>query len=1052
MYVHSGFSRRGQGPFLAALIAGLTFFLLSVEPSLAQTTGTLAGTVTAGDTKAPLANVVVTAVSPTGTFRAVTDKKGFYAFAGVLPDTYTVSFELPGYEPVSLTGVTVFAELSISESVVMHKALRTIGRVQARGITGAFQPDQTQDTYSIGTDQIETINGRDFNTNEANLIASLPGASFDSSGYPVLRGGRENEEGFQFEGVNIVDPYSNQFNNSLSVNGIGSFQLIPGAGNATIGNAGTGTINYTAKRGTYPPTGTFDVEAQTGVFDHQLSIEYGISSPSGNISNYVSFIGQRSGVQYGPYGLQAVDLGTGIFNGGERDFEENNFVDNFVFKFGRNNDTELQLLYQNQVDRFGFNYGGYLGQLHYELGDPYYTGVGAGDATLFEIFGFTPTEIASALAPLPYQGSLTGLLPQSAQYQPNALFKAQISHSFDSSTYLRTSFYRDDAVTTFNLPDPNVFGAYELQGGLTTGFTADFTKQLSSKNLFQTGGKFEFGSPEFNIESNDDSALATGVGGLFGLTPFVLPFADFLPPTDANCVAIMQSISPPTSSNPTGGTCGYLYKYFPNGVNVPLYDRSSQIARGSYAFYVNDKYSPSDRLHIEGGLRLDGANVLFPDQFAGINYTIPDDARHPLIPEPRLAATWQLSRDDAVRASYGRSVQLPPLGDYGRTIDPAVFQKFDNIPSYNNFTNGPATYCGPNFNQTCTSYGQQLFDLYQFGLGGTAIQPVVPETFTNWDFSYSHQFPNAIALKVTPFYTRGFDIVDRVATVLGFNPSTGAAILNPVTSTNLGSERTTGLELYVTRENPIGFSGSFSATYINKFSNVPPLVADEDFFPTIPTASLLLGNQYRVGYLSPFQATAAMQYKSRGGLRVNPQIMYVRGYPQNPGTITALFINGKPYNVPLTNASGPLAGAGGWSNFVDPVNPGTYFNPNIDAGLGTPEAPSPGGVLSHAQFTTNLTVEFSPPHSRSTVGVQIFNLFDQLYGRPGLNYNLQPIAYGVLGPQTGKLYNYQQPGAYGPVTVPYLGAIPNSQYGEDPYTIYQTNQPFTALLYYQFKI
>ena len=76
----------------------------------------------------------------------------------------------------------------------------------------------------------------------------------DSSGYPVIHGGREYEEDFEFEGIPYVDAYSNQFTNSLAIptGGVQLLQLTTGAGDASQPGGGTGAFNVVAKRGTYP--------------------------------------------------------------------------------------------------------------------------------------------------------------------------------------------------------------------------------------------------------------------------------------------------------------------------------------------------------------------------------------------------------------------------------------------------------------------------------------------------------------------------------------------------------------------------------------------------------------------------------------------------------------------------------------------------------------------------------------------------------------------------------------------------------------------------------
>ena len=1035
--------------FAVGLLLAIAMFFNTVGTLFAGTTGTINGTVTDAKTSFPIAGVVVAAVSPTGRFTSVTDGKGFYSFNGVSPDTYTVSFEFKGYQPASTSGITVFQDQVSTINYSLSQQIRTIGRTTARSSAGAFQPGQTQDVTSIGLGQIETVNGRAFNTNEGSLLTSLPGASLDSSGYPVLRGGRENEEGYNFEGISIVDTSTNQFQNSLSVNGINSFQLTPGAGNASIGNAGTGTINYNSKRGSYPGFGSVEIEAQSLPYTHQFTGEFGIGNRSGTLSNYFSFIGQRATIQAGQRGTRAVDIGQ--FNG-QSGFEENNLVDNFIFKFGANKSYELQLLYQNQIDHFSYNYGGGIGKLRQELGDPYFQS-GISLPSIYSFFGFTNDEIANAVTPLIGQSDNTSFLGRSGIYQPEELHKVQLSHNFDASTFLRLAYFGVNAVTKFDGSDPNLFGIplYQLQGSTRAGFSADLTKQFGTKNLVQFGGKFEYQHPIYSLQIPDYGPYAAGLGvfGIGGGKGFEFP--DFLPPNDANCNTALANLG-------LTSTCGYLAQYF-GGVapRIPTYYQTIQIDRGDYAGYVTDQIQAAKNVKIEAGLRLDGNTTHYPLSFDGVATNIPEKARRPLIVEPRLAIAFSPTHRDGLRASYARSVQYPSLSTVDATIDPTSFKKFYGIPSYNSLlgpfdpTNPAATaakICGPKQDALCANYGAQLFSEYQYGTAGVPYQPIVPETFTNFDFTFSHDFGSGVGVKITPFYIRGYNIVDQVANVIGFNPASKAPILAPPTSTNLGIERTTGVEFQLTREARNGFSGEISGTYLNKFSNVPPLSRSEDFFPSIPTASLLLGNLYRVGYLSPFQATAAVQYKSKGGLRINPQITYNRGYPINPGKIFPTFVNGKPVNVPLTDVTGPGVSRPA-GQFVDPANPGNVFNPNLTATLGTADTAAAGGVLSNARFVTNLTVEFSPQTSRSVVGVQIFNLFNQLYTRPKLNTAAQPVATGVLGPQSGLLPGYQFPYA---TQVPYLAPITAAQFGQSPYTLTSSNTPIQFLFYFQQKI
>ncbi|MHB8231262.1 MAG: carboxypeptidase-like regulatory domain-containing protein, partial [Vulcanimicrobiaceae bacterium] len=130
---------------IAAASFALLLVVLSVSTAFAGTTGVISGKVTDSSTGAPLADVAVTAASPSGNYTATTNARGFYSMAGVYADTYTLSFQHPGYEPQSEAGVSVFADQVATVSVTMLKSLKTIARVVAHSEASAYQPSQTTD-------------------------------------------------------------------------------------------------------------------------------------------------------------------------------------------------------------------------------------------------------------------------------------------------------------------------------------------------------------------------------------------------------------------------------------------------------------------------------------------------------------------------------------------------------------------------------------------------------------------------------------------------------------------------------------------------------------------------------------------------------------------------------------------------------------------------------------------------------------------------------------------------------------------------------------------
>ena len=493
---HSRLSH-GWRRFVVGLVLVFALFSSNVGTLFAAgTTGTITGTITDAKSGNAVASAVVNAVSPTGSYKATTDSKGFFSLAGVTPDTYAISFQLSGYEPYTITGVTVSADTTSDVSSKLNKSLSTIGRVTVRGPGGAFQPKQTQDTYTVTTQQINTLLGKNDATSEVSLLTRLPGASLDKYGYPVLRGGRENEEGYEFDGIPLVDAFTSQFTNSLELNGnVAQLQLTPGAGDVTTGGAGTGSINLIAKRGTYPAFGTLDAESVVNPYQHQMSLEYGFATPNGKISNYVSFLGVNAAyAQFGEFGTSAYSLSQGaVFDPAYETSRD--VLDNFVFKFGRNNNQSLQVLIDNQQVNFTGAYGGY-GNIGFGATSDKY----ALNNYILPYTGLTTAQAQQLTSLLPFEtrGQAAGLLSAANRgpentYQPNNTIKFQYSNNLSPSSFITAKYYELDSVATFDFANEDGAGSLSaLQGGHRDGATVDFTTQVGSKHVLSGGRRVRF--------------------------------------------------------------------------------------------------------------------------------------------------------------------------------------------------------------------------------------------------------------------------------------------------------------------------------------------------------------------------------------------------------------------------------------------------------------------------------------------------------------------------------------------------------------------------------
>ncbi|MBV8727108.1 MAG: carboxypeptidase regulatory-like domain-containing protein, partial [Candidatus Eremiobacteraeota bacterium] len=273
------------------------FFLAPTAGLAAGTTGTISGTVRDTSTSAPIANVAITAVSPSQKQTAVTDAAGFYSLKNLAPDTYVVSFQKDGYEPRSVSGVTVFQDQTVTVDQTMTKStLKEIGRVTARSSANLVQPGQTADVYNLTSTQFNAAQGGDsVHKTLFNYLQTVPGITGSGMyAQPRVRGGLATDVSYEFDGIPINDRLTGFFTTNLANIGVGSVEVYTGGYNARYGNAAQGVFNSVVKRGTYPAFGLISTAANMPTYGHFISAEYGWATPDNKYSAYLAFDGSNT--------------------------------------------------------------------------------------------------------------------------------------------------------------------------------------------------------------------------------------------------------------------------------------------------------------------------------------------------------------------------------------------------------------------------------------------------------------------------------------------------------------------------------------------------------------------------------------------------------------------------------------------------------------------------------------------------------------------------------------------------------------------------------------
>ena len=1036
--------------------------------------GNIGGQLIDGTTKAPIAGAQIGVAAPSGTYKATTDGAGKFSINGLAVDTYILTVEAKGYDTFTQAGVTVQGDQTLDLGQIVISKLKVIGTVSASGSgSSAFTRGQTTDSYTVNAARQQEVLGKADNIDENALLLSVPGTSTTDSGRVTIRGGLSNEVGYFYDGVPYTEPFFTTNASANRLNGLGSLQVVEGAGDATQGNIGSGLVNIIPKRGTYPGTGTVDFEIGGPNYSHQFAIDYGIATRSGNISNYFSYTGDRTVPYYGYFNQNVANVGQGGFFGTSLEYNDD-LTDNFVFKFGKNNRQSIGVLYNTRdLQEYG-EAGGLTGRSSY-LYDPYVinnggfgfnpfgglTATAAGDANLFSTY--------TGLAPYTAPNNNTQIQrPALESTNPTSLLKFEYDNNLDDKTFFQARYYNFFALNgSSDIYQSSTNPSVSNTGGERVGGNFELTHTVGQHTI-TLQGQIENQKPIWNdyapLETED--VLLIGAGGV--------SFGDFLP-------AALN-----------GGADGWVYSHIGQtrlpvvGINYNGADFQKE------GLGLRDQWNPTEALKFDYGFRVDSANYKFgtnpynPDIGNPSDLDpsfITDKVLHPTVFEPRIAVSYELTKNDSIRASYGRSVEFlnaqdagTPGGMYGAN---ALFN-VPVLPGTN--TANPATWtCGSGLNSArllasganasgkgggffqCQNYAQQLFWSYDQNFDAPDYGKGTSPTYNNYDVSYEHQFTNGFGLKVTGFNRLSSGLPGFFVLAQKLDPVTGAILYQVFSVNNNANQKTTGAEVQLTTpEKRVGFSGFLSLTYQNALSSVPPLLPSEDSLPLVTTESFLLKDVYRAGFLTPFSADFGGTYRFKGGFRITPDVNFNAGYPTGVGNLVAFngLINGKPYNVEQTNLGGAqptidgfqgVTGAATATNYVDPAYAGSSLNPNVAASRGEKETSAAGGELTKPYFTANLTAEYTFA-KRNTIGFQVQNLTGQIYAgnTPQVNTYYQPVTTGVAGPQTGQVLqaNPQTGTAYANHG---FTNLQNSIYGSNAFLLLP-NVPTTYRVYYQLAL
>ena len=236
---------------------GLLLGVFASTTALGQaSTSVLTGNVVDSSTKAPVADVVVTATSPSlqGEQVVVTDSTGLYRVPQLPPGVYTLRFEKESYRPFSRAGIDVAADRTLRLNVELLPETAGTETVTVIG---------TPPTIDVGSSATGTTINQDFIRNLAvarpggigganrsfdSLATTAPQANADYYGVGI-NGASSPENIYLIDGISVNNPGFGTLGTPLTAEFMDEVNVVTGGYMPEYGRTSGGAISAITKSG-----------------------------------------------------------------------------------------------------------------------------------------------------------------------------------------------------------------------------------------------------------------------------------------------------------------------------------------------------------------------------------------------------------------------------------------------------------------------------------------------------------------------------------------------------------------------------------------------------------------------------------------------------------------------------------------------------------------------------------------------------------------------------------------------------------------------------------
>ena len=236
---------------LLLFLGCMTWGLVAAPTAAAQrVAGIIFGTVS-DSTGARLPGVSVTVASPQllgGQQVRATGAEGTYRFVDLPPGTYTLSFEIQGFEPQKREGILLLAGQSLTVAVQLPLA----GVAEAVTVTSESPLIDNRTSGLVNFADPETLENIPFARDYTKILNLLPGvidANYNFSPINVVHGGSVRQNEYSLDGIYTNDSLTGATSTQVSIDTIQEIQLTTAGITAEYGDASGAVFNYITKSG-----------------------------------------------------------------------------------------------------------------------------------------------------------------------------------------------------------------------------------------------------------------------------------------------------------------------------------------------------------------------------------------------------------------------------------------------------------------------------------------------------------------------------------------------------------------------------------------------------------------------------------------------------------------------------------------------------------------------------------------------------------------------------------------------------------------------------------